>query len=68
MAKAQGEALISVAEASKMMGVSRVQVGTYIRTKKLPATRIGRTYVIRRADVLSFEKPAQGRPSKKRTK
>ncbi len=41
----------TVAEAAKMIGVSRVQVWRLIRSNRLPAIMIGRSYVIRAANL-----------------
>jgi excisionase family DNA binding protein len=48
--------LISVAEAAKRLSISYVQVGNHIRAKRLPATRIGRAYVIDERMLAEFDK------------
>ena len=42
---------ISTAEAAKVLGVSRVTVWNKIEQRKLWATKIGETYMIKRSDL-----------------
>src|SRR5688500_10694486 len=60
--------LISVVDASRILNISRVSVGNNIRTGRLPARRVGRSYVLKRSDVEAFEPPSPGRPRKRPAK
>ena len=51
--------LVSVSEAAQMLGVSRQRVLQRIEAKTLPATRVGRDYVIARAAVSTKEYKAE---------
>jgi excisionase family DNA binding protein len=53
---------LSLARAAKLLKVGETQVCNYIRWGRLPAERVGRAYILKRADVLAFEKPERGRP------
>lgn len=57
------ERLLSVAEVASVLAVHRTRINQLIDTGTLPATRIGRAYVIREADLETVkERPAPGRP------
>jgi excisionase family DNA binding protein len=57
------EKLLSVAEAAELLGVHRTRINQLIDKGDLAATRIGRAYVIREADLEKVrERPAPGRP------
>lgn len=56
--------LISTKEASKKLGVSVLRVQQLIWAKRLPATRIGRDYVINESDLKLVKERKNGRPSK----
>ena len=58
------ENLVSVAEAAKRLGVSRIQVHHYIRSGRLRAAKIGARWVIEAASLDAFAKhrPARGNP------
>jgi excisionase family DNA binding protein len=57
--------LLSVAEAATALDVHRTRINQLIDSGVLPATRIGRAYVIRENDLqLVKERPAPGRPKK----
>ena len=59
------EKLLSVAEAAEMLGVHRTRINQLVDSGDLPATRIGRSYVIREADLEKVkDRPAPGRPTK----
>jgi len=63
------EKLLSVAEAAEKLGVHRTRINQLIGSGDLPATRIGRSYVIREADLEKVkDRPAPGRPPKDGTK
>jgi excisionase family DNA binding protein len=57
------EKLLSVAEAAEKLGAHRTRINQLIDSGDLPATRIGRSYVIREADLEKVkDRPAPGRP------
>lgn len=57
--------LISSAEAAERLGVHITRVQVLIREGRLPAQRIGRTYVVNEDDLKLVEDRKPGRPSKK---
>jgi len=57
--------LISSAEAAERLGVHITRVQVLIREGRLPAQRIGRTYVVNEDDLQLVEDRKPGRPSKK---
>jgi excisionase family DNA binding protein len=57
------EKLLSVAAAAEKLGVHRTRINQLIDSGDLPATRIGRSYAIREADLEKVkDRPAPGRP------
>jgi len=57
------EKLLSVAEAAEKLGVHRTRINQLIDSGDLLATRIGRAYVIREADLEKVkDRPSPGRP------
>lgn len=52
---------MTVTEAAALLGVSRIAVGNLIRRGILPARRLGRFYVLTRADVLAYQASKAGR-------
>lgn len=56
--------LLSVAEAAQKLGVTRARVNQFINEKRLPAQRIGRSFVIRVEDLSLVENRKTGRPPK----
>jgi excisionase family DNA binding protein len=56
--------LLSVAEAAKLLGVTRARVNQFINDKRLPAQRIGRSFAIREEDLSLVENRKTGRPTK----
>ena len=58
------EELLSVAQAAEELGVTRRMVNQYCRNGRLKAQRVGRDWVIFRADLDAFAKRARpvGRP------
>lgn len=58
--------LISVAKAAKLLNVTTVTVRNYIDSGRLSGEKVGNSYVLKKSDVLKFEKPTAGRPRNKR--
>lgn len=59
------EKLLSVAEAAARLGLHRTRINQLINSGALPASRIGRAYVIREVDLeLVKERPSPGPPPK----
>lgn len=56
--------LLSVAEAAKKLGVTRRRVNQLIDKNKLPAQRVGRSFVIKEEDLSLVENRQPGRPAK----
>lgn len=56
--------LLSVAEAAERLGVTRARVNQFINDERLPAQRIGRSFVIREEDLSLLENRKTGRPTK----
>jgi excisionase family DNA binding protein len=56
--------LISSAEAAERLGVHITRVQVLIREGRLPAQRIGRTYVVNEDDLKLVEDRKPGRPPK----
>jgi excisionase family DNA binding protein len=62
--KAQFMGLISTSEAAERLGVHITRVQVLIREGRLPAQKIGRTYVIDENDLKHVEDRPVGRPRK----
>lgn len=56
--------LLSVLEAAEKLGVSRWRVNQFINEGRLPAQKIGRSYVIKEGDLELVRKRKVGRPLK----
>ncbi len=56
--------LLSVFEAAEKLGVSRIRVNQFIDEGRLPAKKIGRSYVILESDLQLVENRQTGRPPK----
>ena len=56
--------LISTSEAAERLGVHITRVQVLIREGRLPAQRIGRTYVVDEADLKLVAERKTGRPRK----
>jgi excisionase family DNA binding protein len=56
------EELLSTEQAAERMGRSVQWIQYLIKHNKLPALRIGRTYVIKASDVDSYEHQPRGKP------
>jgi excisionase family DNA binding protein len=59
--------LISTSEAAEKLGVHITRVQVLIREGRLPAQRVGRTYVIDEDDLKHVEDRPVGRPRKAQT-
>jgi len=56
--------LLSTDEAAAKLGVSRRRIQRLIEKERLPAQKIGRSYVVQAADLEQFERRPAGRPRK----
>ena len=56
--------LLSVIEAAEKLGVSRWRVNQFINEGRLPAKKVGRSYVILESDLELVENRQTGRPPK----
>jgi len=56
--------LLSVIEAAEKLGVSRIRVNQFIDEGRLPAKKIGRSYVILESDLQLVKNRQTGRPPK----
>ena len=56
--------LLSVIEAAEKLGVSRWRVNQFINEGRLPAQKIGRSYVIKESDLQLVADRPTGRPPK----
>ncbi len=56
--------LLSVAQVAERLGVTRARVNQFISENRLPAQRIGRSFVIREEDLSLVENRKSGRPPK----
>jgi excisionase family DNA binding protein len=54
--------LLSTAEVAEQLGVTRQRVLELITESRLPARKVGRSYIVRAADVAALEIGAPGRP------
>jgi len=54
--------LIGTSKAAELLGVSQNRVRQLIASGQLPAERVGRSFVIRRADLVAFAALPPGRP------
>lgn len=58
------ETLLDTNEAAERLGVTRRHAWSLVRDGKLPAQKVGRTYVIKASDLKLVEKrPKPGRPA-----
>jgi excisionase family DNA binding protein len=58
--------LLSTAEAGERLGVTRQRILELITAGRLPARKVGRSYVVRAGDVSSLERNKVGRPPAKK--
>jgi len=56
--------LLSVIEAAKQLGVSRWRVNQLINDGRLPAQKVGRSFIIRESDLELVGVRPPGRPAK----
>ena len=54
--------ILGAVEAAQALGYSRQYVTQLCREQKLESEKIGKTWVIRRAAIKTYEQPARGRP------
>jgi excisionase family DNA binding protein len=55
--------LLSTAEVARKLGVTRQRVLEFIKTDRLRAKKVGRSYVVHSKDVLSLSRFKVGRPA-----
>ncbi len=60
--------LLSVIEAAEQLGVSRIRVNQLINAGRLPAQKIGRSFIIRESDLELVQERTPGRPPKSEVK
>lgn len=58
--------LLSVAEVSKKLGVTRARINQFINEGRLPAMRIGRSFAVKEVDLSLIEERKTGRPKKEK--
>ena len=58
--------VVLIPEAAKQLGISRQTLWRHVHAGRLPAMRVGRDYVIRRADLATFEAQRQKTPGRPR--
>ncbi len=62
--KTKEDKLLSVIEAAEKLSVSRWRVNQFINDGRLPAQKVGRSYVIRESDLEIVRERKIGRPIK----
>ena len=62
--KTSNDRLLSVAEAAELLGVSRWRVNQFIKENRLPAEKIGRSYVLKESNLEAVKERKTGRPPK----
>ncbi len=60
--------LLTTKETAEKLGVSVRRVQAMITSGNLPATKLGRDYVVKESDLLLVEDRKPGRPSKEQSK
>lgn len=58
--------LLSTAEAGELLGVSQRRAIQLIESGRLPATRVGKSYIVNRADLAKVRHRKPGRPAGKK--
>ncbi len=61
----ESEKLLSVKESAEILGVNRQRIQALISQGRLPAQKIGNSYVIKESDLELVKDRKTGRPSKK---
>lgn len=56
--------MLSVIEAAEQLGVSRIRVNQLISEGRLPAQKVGRSFIIRESDLDLVRDRTPGRPAK----
>jgi excisionase family DNA binding protein len=65
----KNDRLLSVKDSAELLGISRQRIQALISNGRLPAQKIGNSYVIKEADLKLIEDRQTGRPPKeKKTK
>lgn len=62
--KTEEDKLLSTADVAAQLGVTRQRVLELITDERLPAMKVGRSYVVRASDLSSLELGKVGRPPK----
>ncbi len=60
------EKLLSVKESAEMLGINRQRVQALITERRLPAQKIGNSYVIKKSDLELVKDRPTGRPPKEK--
>jgi excisionase family DNA binding protein len=67
MKKPVGE-LLNTEEVAKRLNITRQHASALIREGKLPATKVGRDWIVNSNDLpIAESRPGRGRPKKKKT-
>jgi excisionase family DNA binding protein len=53
--------LLSITEAAEMLGVTRQAVGELVRRGRIPASKVGFSYILTRQDVLMYQQQKAAR-------
>lgn len=62
--RTEEDKLLSTADVAAQLGVTRQRVLELITDERLPAMKVGRSYVVRASDLSSLELGKAGRPPK----
>lgn len=54
---------LTISEAAEVIGVDGSQVRRYCIDGKLPAVKVGKSWLIKREDVKKFDRPPMGNPN-----
>jgi excisionase family DNA binding protein len=60
--------VLSTSQAAEALGVTQRRVLAMITARRLPATRVGNSYIIQRADLAKVKDRKPGRPPAKKTR
>jgi excisionase family DNA binding protein len=58
------DSILSVAQCAERLGVTRARVNQLIESKRLPAQKVGRSYIVFEKDLKLVKERKVGRPSK----